>query len=583
MHEIVPIVLLIWPVISIVLFRVLMPRDALLVCLIGGWMMLPTAPYPEKVKEDKFPGWIMGVAVHPGFDLHYGPREDTTTTDPDYDPKLHEKGQVYKDDTWDAENVVESGMLVLNKGVSISLGIFLGACIFGRRGPRTRFMPGWWDIPVLLLCVSPLPGALLNELSLLQTIEQLGYMLIVWAVPYLLGRVYLADTAAMLQAAKYLAMAAIIYLPICLLEFLIAPFVYNLVYGFHPFRADGAVRFVLYRPIGFLEHGNQLGMWYASSALVTFWAWRSGAMKSVFGIPGVAAVAILGVATLIFQSIGSVLLLGAAMVLLAVLHYMTPKVKRLALAGLGVCVIGGVLLLGLRVTGVASVEGIANKLGVAGFLKTYADQLGIRSLAWRLKLEDQHMRHVAKSGLVFGLGKTNWWEESKNDAEVNVDGSTDSKFNSTRPWGIWLIIFGAYGVIGLLAWLVVSVLPGVCLVLHRGPPDATQKIVDAMAMLMMINFVDAFMNAVYPVPFFVIAGGLCTWMWQTQQWKSREITATSVQQPVNRNRPSPSRAGDRNAASQGPRPDPMQDRNAWNAEMSVEDQLEAIRKFHKRK
>ena len=63
----------------------------------------------------------------------------------------------------------------------------------------------------------------------------------------------------------------------------------DLAYGPHPYQFEGAARLLGYRPLGFLEHGNQLGMWMAGSAVAATWLWASGAAARPWGVPGGAA------------------------------------------------------------------------------------------------------------------------------------------------------------------------------------------------------------------------------------------------------------------------------------------------------
>jgi hypothetical protein len=44
-------------------FAVLPVRPAILVVVLGGWMLLPVAVYPESFQQGVFPWWITGVAL----------------------------------------------------------------------------------------------------------------------------------------------------------------------------------------------------------------------------------------------------------------------------------------------------------------------------------------------------------------------------------------------------------------------------------------------------------------------------------------------------------------------------------------
>ena len=131
-------------------------------------------------------------------------------------------------------------------------------------GSTHRWSPG-------ALC--PSLSALANGVPLAAGLAQSRYLVLAWGVPYLMGRLYLGDNESLRRLGLALVLAGLVYVPLGLLEFVVGPFLYGLVYGAHPYQIEGAVRFVGYRPLIFLEHGNQLGIWIASAALAAVWLW----------------------------------------------------------------------------------------------------------------------------------------------------------------------------------------------------------------------------------------------------------------------------------------------------------------------
>ena len=205
--------------------------------------------------------------------------------------------------------------LLCNKALAIGLGCLVGVVLFDWPSVR-RLRPIWLDAPMVAWCLVPAAAALANGVSLASGLVQSRYLVLAWGVPYLMGRLYLGDNESLRRLGLALVLAGLVYVPLGLLEFVFGPFLYSLVYGPHPYQVEGADRFVGYRPLVFLEHGNQLGIWIATAAVAAVWLWRSGRMRTVGPIPGGVAAAVLLTASLVFQSHGALILVLAALALL---------------------------------------------------------------------------------------------------------------------------------------------------------------------------------------------------------------------------------------------------------------------------
>src|SRR5207249_3986432 len=151
----------------------------------------------------------------------------------------------------------------------------------------------WLDAPMIGWCLVPIASTLANGQPLAEGLAQTRYLALAWGVPYLMGRIYLGSDESLLRLGLALVLGGLLYVPLGLLEFVDGPFFYALAYGSHPYQTEGAARFVGQRPIVFLEHGNQLGIWIASAAVAAVWLWWSGRMRSVGRVPGKVAAAIL--------------------------------------------------------------------------------------------------------------------------------------------------------------------------------------------------------------------------------------------------------------------------------------------------
>ena len=286
MPDAVPFVLWAWVPVSMLLFWKLPPARAAVACLIGGWLILPTARFADDVAGVEFPYWIMPSCL---------PSDYWTT-----------------------------------KARVIGIAALLGVMAFDPTA-WLRFRPKAFDLPILGWCLCPLASGLINRQSPLLAVADTGYQTLSWGVPYLIGRLYFADPAGLELLAKGVIAGGLAYLPVCLFEFVTGPRMYAALYGFQPYQTAGMSRYFGYRPVGFLEDGNQLGMWLASSALAAFWLWRSGQLARFWRVPGWFVAAVLVGQSILSQSAGAVALLVLAMVALEVVHR-TDRIWPLAVA-----------------------------------------------------------------------------------------------------------------------------------------------------------------------------------------------------------------------------------------------------------
>ena len=67
--------------------------------------------------------------------------------------------------------------------------------------------------------------------------------------------------------------------------------------------------------------------------------------------------------------------------------------------------------------------------------------IGRHSLAWRFARDEGHIV-VALQKPLLGSGQWNWWQAG-----------------DSRPWSLWLLVFGMYGLVGLIAFGTILLLP----------------------------------------------------------------------------------------------------------------------------
>ena len=257
MPEAVPIVLWSWVPVTLLLFWKLPARVAAAAGLVVGWLLLPTARFADDVAGVAFPYWIMPACL---------PSDYWTT-----------------------------------KARVIGIALLLGVMAFDP-GAWRRFRPSFYDLPMLGWCLIPLPSGLRPNgrrcsrprLAGRLGLSRPGLGRALPDRPALLRRPEPGST--MLAGGRRRRPGLRPVLP-GRERGRAGALSKRCSTGSTLTRTDGAVRYLGYRPIVFLEHGNQLGTWMASSAMTAAWLWRSGQLSRFWGMPGWLVVSVLVVAS----------------------------------------------------------------------------------------------------------------------------------------------------------------------------------------------------------------------------------------------------------------------------------------------
>ncbi|MFN4243458.1 MAG: O-antigen ligase family protein [Tepidisphaerales bacterium] len=458
-------------------FAYFRPTTAVLMCVLGGWMLLPNAVYPaptpQRPADAPLPYWVIGLAL---------PSD-----------------------------------LVLTKAWVAPVTALLGL-LLADRGRLLRLRPRWFDLPVVLWYLSPMLALLSGKPTSPPALLAVLYLAGSWGVPWLLGRACFASAEGLRQLAGGLVGATLVYLPLAAIETVTGPVAYGWLYGEHPYRLDGSDRYVGHRPIVFFEHGNQYAIWTAAVALAAIALAVSPGRRPWH----VAAAALLTVAAVASQSVGAIVLLGAALFVLAVLHVIPPRVFVVVTVGVKL------LLIGVYAAALTPLRHTAHELPSVRRAVELLRDAGRHSLAWRLARDEDHLRYAREHPFT-GHGRWDWWDRP--DAPP------------ARPWGLWQLAFGQYGGPATLAAAAVWLLPPL-LTLWRLPrrqrllsatsPTATAPtgtsppgsiptgtpagdgptptelwvLAAAMSLLLLVAAADAVLNSFLPLPLLAAAGAV---------------------------------------------------------------------------
>jgi hypothetical protein len=472
------VILLGWIPAGVYLFRRYPVRIAILANFLGGWAILPGANY--QASPDAFPYWILGVCLPADY--------------------------------------------FFTKATATGLAALVGMLLF-HTADLKRFRPGICDLPMVVWCCVPLLSAATHWKTVYEGILGATYQTISWGVPWLLGRIHFSDDGSLLLAAKACVIAGICYVPVCLFEIFAGPQLYAFFYGYQPYRWVGVERYAGFRPIGFLEDGNQLGIWMAAATLLAVFLFLHRLKDRILGLPMGWVAAGLAAVTLLCQSAGSILLL---LFLLPMVMFKRRSVLR---AFVGILVLSILAFALFRITNLVSLRALEQRNGITRSLSIALTSIGRHSLLWRFA-RDESQINVALQKPLLGFGQWNWWQQG-----------------GVRPWSLWLLIFGMYGLVGLISFGTILFLPVMRAVwpTARGYAPNESNIRLAMAALILMVAIDNLLNGAMILPYLLIMGGLAA----VQKAKGGATTSWSPKSaPIS----SPARGDDKAGTSDTPTP-----------------------------
>lgn len=373
----------------------------------------------------------------------------------------------------------------LTKITATSLGAMLGVVMFDA-GRLAAYRFSWVDLPMAVWCLSSIPTSMLNGLGVYDGLSGVMHDVFTWGIPYLVGRLYFSDLEGLKELAMGVFIGGLIYAPLCALEIRISPQLHKLVYGFHPASFAMAIRFGGYRPTVFMQHGLMLGMWMCSASLVGIWLWHTGAVRRVRNFKMGLLVAGVTLISVMCKSTGAIILLCFGLAALLI-----NKVTRT-----GVIL---VLLMSLApVYMLVRSEGIWNGKELLELSEMISSERAT-SLNDRLGNEDLLTEKALKKP-IFGWGSWGRWR-------VTDDNGRDITVSD----GMWIIVRGEKGLVGLVSVTLVILLPMMLLMKRVPVRDWSQPMYAgpaALAILLMLYSIDNLFNAMLNPMCMVASGGL---------------------------------------------------------------------------
>jgi len=369
-----------------------------------------------------------------------------------------------------------------------------------------RLRPSLADLPIAVACTSPLFTSLASGMGTYDGLSALFEGWMKWAGPYLLARAYLGSPAGLAIAADAVVKAALVCVPLCLLEVRMSPQLHRLAYGYHQHFFSQHVRDGGYRPMLFMAHGLQVAMFMAAGTLLAVWLWRTRGQRQVAGLPMWLACLGLGLATLLTRSVGPLVLLAAGLLVLEGTRWLRWPVLVLALAA------------------VPAVYATARMSGWTGtplveLARSWTS--GERAASLRIRLENEE-------ALIERAMERRWLGRGRSDDFRVRD---EEGHDVTISDGLWVVLLGTSGLVVLGAFGLFLALPALLLLRtfparHWAHPRVAPAA--AMAVALLIWAVDELFNAMLS-PIFPLLAGTLVGLW-------RFVTER-------RARPAPARAG----------------------------------------
>lgn len=331
-----------------------------------------------------------------------------------------------------------AGFPDISANMVIAMGVIFGTLVFDFT-VLLRFRPRFVDLFAIALLIVPIFTSLSNDLGIYDGVSRSFGQFVKWGVPYFFGRVLIRSLDDLRDFVLILLVGALVYLPFCAWEMRMSPHLNKYLYGFEPFRFYTTRRFGGWRPVVFLSHGIEMGMWLMSAAIVAIAAWRSRQIKAIGGVPMSWIAIVLLAFLLLSRALGGWALFVVAMGCFATIRIV--KFRPILL----LFVLLPAIYVGMRVLDVWNGAGLVDAV-------TVISEKRAGSLQTRL-IHDQRLKDRALERPILGWG--GWGRQRLRSAGGANLSITDA---------MWVIMIGQHGLIGLVSWVGMFVVPCVMVV-----------------------------------------------------------------------------------------------------------------------
>ncbi len=372
---------------------------------------------------------------------------------------------------------------------AMAFGLLAGSLLFANQDWKS-FRVSFFDLPVLTYIAVAVPTSVTNGLGAADGISLALERFLAYGVPWFVGRVHFRDAESLRELVLGFFLAGLLYAPFLVFEIIMSPQLHRMFYGFHPHDFSQSVRGGGFRPVVFLSHGLATAMWTTASVLAGFALLRGSWFQERFPSfrrflwPVAIVMFFLLVAS---RSKGALFLCLAGITIL----YLPNKLRALALMGLLILPPAYMIT---RASGVWDGQNLIELAGKAAG----SERAG--SLSYRLYNEEM-LVDKAMERPVFGWGR--YQRSFVRDEEGEL---------ISVPDGMWVLVLGQDGVVGLAAATLIYLLP-VLLFLRALPPRSwkNKKLTPLIfiPLFLLLTMVDNLFNDMF-TPMAILAGGSLT-------------------------------------------------------------------------
>jgi len=381
---------------------------------------------------------------------------------------------------------IAPGYPFYDKAVAVDLGVLLGL-LMARPVTLLGLRPKWIDLPMAVWCLAPIAASVSNGLGSYDGGSGAFRQVVLWGVPYVIGRAVFVNGQDVVNFAKVLVMGAAFYFPLCIFESRMGPQLHMWVYG-----STGRVQWetaefwgiLKFKPSVFLQSNLEVTPLMGAALVCGLSLWLSGAVKKLAGVPLKWLVVAAALGTVLGKSLGGISLAVVGCGMLWVCHK-----NRMA----------GVLLLAAAVPPVyMATRSMDMWTGreVVSFFSENVSERRASSFETRLVNEDRLVERALQRP---AFGWAGWNRSRIFDQWGNDISRTD---------GLWVIAIGGNGLVGLAALWGAMLLPVVGAVVAGGGWMMRREngVMLAMGVVVVMHAVDCLFNAM-PNPMYMMAAG----------------------------------------------------------------------------
>ncbi len=399
------------------------------------------------------------------------------------------------------------------KSFATIIGVLLGIGIFSPSN-FLRLRPSVLDLPSVILCCAPFVTSITNGLGPYDGMSAAVNHCVTWGLPYWIGRCTYTNYDEIADLTQAIIVCGLIYVPLCLWEVKMSPQLHRHIYGYQQHSFAQTFRGGGWRPVVFMQHGLQVAMWMCGCLILCFSQWWIGRTQLLCRMPMTLVFTAFGVTFLLLKSTGAYALALLGFVLLLLVRRQRASWPLLAIPLLVVLYLAG------------RTSEIYTGRGLEDFTREYVGEARADSLKTRLDNEDRLIAK-AKEQWLFGWGG---WGRNR----VYNDRGRDITITD----GLWIIVFGVNGMVGLSAWYAVF-LGGPCAVAlfspsrwrSLAPPDAAN--LAGLSTICSLSALDSLPNAMV-LPIFTVTVGALVTIANRKAPRALIIAQVAVRDSVNR-------------------------------------------------